>query len=337
MNKTTVVCAVIVLAGILLRVKAAGPGAESEMKDMRFVEGGTFEMGDVFDEGVQFATPVHAVTVSDFYLNAHEVTVEEFTAFVKDASYVTSAEKGSKDATGGKDNYGVMLASPGAHVFDPAAGRMSWVAEANWKNPQFEQSPKDPVVCVSWRDAVSYCNWLSTRADLPIAYDVATGNLLDAQGQPTPDVTKVRGYRLPTEAEWEFAARERGRKIRFGNGQDSARSSEMNFNAAEDQSAFAEKGEFRKKTTPVGSFRPNSLGLHEMSGNVWEWCSAFLGRYAKQSQTNPYQQKGMMGPRRAARDGPWAGDASWARASARIGWVADDRCNMIGFRIARSK
>ena len=62
------------------------------------------------------------------------------------------------------------------------------------------------------------------------------------------------------EAEWQFAARERGRKIRFGNGQDIARSSEMNFNAAEDQSAFAEKGEFRKKTTPVGSFRPNSLG-----------------------------------------------------------------------------
>ena len=78
-------------------------------------------------------------------------------------------------------------------------------------------------------------------------------------------------------------------------------------------------------------------GKCRISGNVWEWCSDFLGRYAKQSQTNPYQQKGMMGPRRAARDGPWAGDASWARASARIGWVADDRCNMIGFRIARSK
>ena len=150
-------------------------------------------------------------------------------------------------------------------------------------------------------------------------------------------MTKVRGYRLPTEAEWEYAARERGRKIRFGNGQDIARATEMNFNASDGEFAYAEKGGFRKKTAPVGSFRPNALGLHDMSGNVWEWCSDFLGQYRKQSQINPYQQKGMMGPRRAARDGPWAGDASFARASARMGWVADDRCNNIGFRVARSE
>ena len=74
-----------------------------------------------------------------------------------------------------------------------------------------------------------------------------------------------------------------------------------------------------------------------MSGNLWEWCSDFLGQYTSDSQADPYQQKGMMGPRRAARDGPWAGDASYARACARMGWVADDRCNNIGFRIARSK
>ena len=317
---------------------AAGDDRNAETGDMVLIEGGMFEMGDVFDEGVRFATPVHEVTVSSFYLNKYEVTVEEFAAFVKEMSYVTSAERESKDAEArAEDKYNAMLSSRGAHVMDPAADRMSWVAEANWKNPQFEQSLKDPVVCVSWTDAANYCNWLSTKEGLPVAYDAKTGKLLDAQGRPTADVTKARGYRLPTEAEWEYAARERGRKIRFGNGQDISRSSEMNFNAAEDQSAFAEKGEFRKKTTPVGSFRPNSLGLYDMSGNVWEWCSDFLGRYAKQSQTNPYQQKGMMGPRRAARDGPWAGDASWARASARIGWVADDRCNMIGFRIARSK
>jgi formylglycine-generating enzyme required for sulfatase activity len=150
-------------------------------------------------------------------------------------------------------------------------------------------------------------------------------------------VTKVRGYRLPTEAEWEYAARERGRKVRFGNGQDIARPSEMNFNAADGEFAFVEKGEFRKKTIPVGSFRPNNLGLYDMSGNVWEWCSDFVGRYSKQAQTNPYQQKGMMGPRRAARGGPWIGDASFARVSTRMGWVADDRCNNIGFRISRSK
>ncbi len=74
-----------------------------------------------------------------------------------------------------------------------------------------------------------------------------------------------------------------------------------------------------------------------MSGNVWEWCSDLVGKYPSEAQTNPYQTKGMNGPRRAERGGPWVGDASWARAAARIGWTAHDRCNNIGFRIARSE
>lgn len=315
---------------------ADGDDRDTEMGNMLFIEGGTFDMGDVFHEGVRFAEPVHQVTLTGYYLSRYEVTVEEFAAFVKDAEYVTSAEKGSKGAGRKDDEYGARLASCGAWVLDPAAGP-SWVTGANWRNPRYEQSPKDPVTCLSWTDAATYCNWLSTREGLPITYDVKTGALLDAEGRPTADVTKVRGYRLPTEAEWEYAARERGKKVRFGNGQDIARPSEMNFNAADGEFAFVEKGEFRKKTTPVDSFRPNSLGLYDMSGNVWEWCSDFVGRYPKRPQTNPYQQNGMIGPRRAARGGPWIGDASFARVSARMGWLADDRCNNIGFRIARSK
>ena len=87
----------------------------------------------------------------------------------------------------------------------------------------------------------------------------------------------------------------------------------------------------------MGSFKPNSLGLHDMSGNVWEWCSDFVGRYPSEPQTNPYQTEGVMGPRRAARGGPWVGDASGARVSVRLGWTAKDRCNNIGFRLARTK
>ncbi|HUU98640.1 MAG TPA: formylglycine-generating enzyme family protein [Phycisphaerae bacterium] len=324
---------------------AAGDDRDTKAEQMLFIEGGTFDMGDVFDEGVRFATPVHEVTVSSFYLNKHEVTVEEFAAFVKDAGYVTAAERGdNRAAQSGKvpapqtqAEYDARMASGGALILDPAAGETSWGLGASWRNPLYQQSPQDPVVCVSWTDAVNYCNWLSTKEGLPVAYDVRTGDLLDAKGQSTTDVTKVRGYRLPTEAEWEYAARERGRKVRFGNGQDVARPAEMNFNAAEGEFKFAEKGKLRGKTVPVGSFKPNSLGLYDMSGNVWEWCSDIVGRYPQEPQTNPYQQKGLMGPRRAARGGPWAGDAGFARVSVRLGWVANDRCNNIGFRIARSK
>ena len=126
---------------------SAGDHRDAETGDMVFIEGGTFPMGDVFDEGVRLATPVHEVTVSSFHLNKYEVTVEEFAAFVKDASYMTSAEKDSEDAVERpKDEYSALLASLGAHVMDPAADQMSWVVEANWRDPQFEQSPKDPVV-----------------------------------------------------------------------------------------------------------------------------------------------------------------------------------------------
>ena len=327
----------IALIGAALMSPAGGDPSDKPC-DMVLVEGGTFQMGDVFDEHVRWATPVHEVTLTAFYLCKYEVTVEAFKAFVQSTAYVTSAETESKRAaTLDGDEYDALIASRGAHVLNTETEQMSWVTAANWRNPQFEQSPKDPVVCVSWTDAASYCNWLSKNENLPVAYDVVTGDLLDTQGRPTTDVTAVKGYRLPTEAEWEYAARECGKKIRFGNGQDVARSSEMNINTAKGEFPYAVNGEYRKRTMPVGSFRPNRLGLRDMSGNVWEWCSDFLGRYDEQPQTNPYQLKGMIGPRRVARDGPWAGDASWARTSARMGWVASDRCNMIGFRVARSK
>ena len=278
-------------------------------------------------------------------MGKYEVTVEEFSAFVKNTGYVTSAERGDNHtgksrkvpAPRSPADYEARLASGGALILDPVARETSWGLAASWRDPLYQQSPQDPVTCVSWTDAVSYCNWLSTKEGLPVAYDVKTGDLLDAEGQSTTDVTSVRGYRLPTEAEWEYAARERGRKVRFGNGQDIARLTEMNFKASEAQFEYAEKGKVRVKTVPVGSYRPNILGLYDMSGNVWEWCSDIVGRYSDKPQTNPYQQKGVMGPRRAARGGPWAGDASMARVSARIGWVAEDRCNNIGFRVARSE
>ena len=345
MLNTTTTSMMLVLAcgsGLMAEEPAA---AGAGVQNLQLIEGGAFQMGDVFGEGVPLATPVHEVTVSSFYLNRYEVTVAEFTVFVERTGYVTSAERGDDcPAQSGKvpaprsqAEYDARLASCGAFILDPVAQETSWGLGASWRNPLFEQRLQNPVTCVSWTDAVSYCNWLSAEAGLPAAYDVKTGNLLDAEGRATTDVTKVKGYRLPTEAEWEYAARERGRKVRFGNGQDFARPGEMNFNAAEGEFAFGVRGVCRARTTPVGSFKPNSLGLYDMSGNVWEWCSDVVGRYPAEPQTDPYELKGVMGSRRAARGGPWAGDAGVVRACARFGWVANDRCNNIGFRVARSR
>ncbi len=320
---------------------AAFQGAPAEK--MVLIPGDVFEMGDVFDDGAAYASPVHEVTLSSFYLGRCEITIEEFAAFVDETGYLTSAEiEGKPPFENGMgppaepNDYSSRIAGRGTFIA-AAAGDWSFDEAATWRHPSFEQGPRHPVTCVSWIDAASYCNWLSAKEDLPAAYDTATGELLDAEGRPTQDVGAARGYRLPTEAEWEFAARELGRPVRFGNGEDVARSAEINFDASNARLEYAETGEFRERTLPVASLPPNALGLYDMSGNVWEWCSDFVDPYTDEPQQNPYQSEGLMDLRRAARGGGWVIDASHTLAAARVGWVAYDRCNNVGFRIARSK
>jgi formylglycine-generating enzyme required for sulfatase activity len=285
---------------------------------MVLIAGGTFLMGDILEEGQPRESPVHRVTLSEFFLGNYEITVGAFRRFVDETGYVTSAQRG------------------GAWCLDAETGSFDMVASCTWRNPGFEQDDRHPVTCVSWDDAAHYCNWLSRKAGLPPAYDAATGDLLDETGAVTGDITRVRGYRLPTEAEWEYAARGGGKTVRFGNGRNIARSSEINFDAATGVQAYSEKGPYRRRTVPVGSFKPNDLGLFDMAGNVWEWCSDFVGTYGNEEQVNPYNRSGAQS-RRAARGGRWGGSASELRVSARMGWVSNDRCNNIGFRVARSK
>ncbi|MCB1048939.1 MAG: SUMF1/EgtB/PvdO family nonheme iron enzyme, partial [Calditrichaeota bacterium] len=120
-----------------------------------------------------------------------------------------------------------------------------------------------PVINISWFDAVAYCNWLSEQAELKPVYTI--------KGEKVTANWQANGYRLPTEAEWEYAAREGGKEVRFGNGKDNADPKEINFNGSESHE-YSVVGDFRAKTTPVGSFPPNALGLYDVSGNVYEWC-----------------------------------------------------------------
>jgi formylglycine-generating enzyme required for sulfatase activity len=289
-------------------------------------------MGDVWSDGnlAMGETPVHQVTVGDYLLARHEATVGEFRRFVTATGYKTLAE------------------TDGDLRSNPPIEREGRTFRPSWKEHWFEQGDDHPVVMIAWEDAVRYCNWLSREHGFPPAYDEKTGRLLNRKGSPTNGVREVVGFRLPTEAEWEFAARERGRKVRFGNGQDVARAEEMNFDAAgtgpaipslrlppDNGNPYNEAGPTRGTTTPVGMFRPNALGLYDMSGNAWEWCADMGGSdYTAEKQVNPCAQSGTG---HVLRGGTYQTDAKACRASARIDWGAGSKCSASGFRVARTK
>jgi formylglycine-generating enzyme required for sulfatase activity len=265
------------------------------LTNLVLVDGGTFRMGDPFGEGNENEQPVHEIKLADFFMAKYEVTVREFGTFVKETGYKTSAEgpenweeqkeiidkfiSGTVSEQDREALYARLISYSGTGIWYTDHPRWGFAHTKNWKDPGFEQTDDDPVVSISWDDAINYCNWMSQKTGLPVAYDLKTGGLLDASGHPTPDITEVRGYRLPTEAEWEYAAREGGRDVRFGNGRNVARSSEINFRADEGDDSYLEPGHYRKGTIPVGSLAPNSLGLHEMSGNAWEWVSDKYAKY----------------------------------------------------------
>jgi len=182
---------------------------------------------------------------------------------------------------------------------------------------------RHPVINVSWYDAIQYCNWLSKKDNLPIAYDL-NGNFLDKYGRRTNDVTEVVGYRLPTEAEWEYAAR--GGKYSMGYiyaGHDNV-----------NEVAWYE-GNSGKHTHEVGTKKPNELGIYDMSGNVWEYCQDWYnsGYYKISPKTNPYSNTGS---NQVIRGGSWGSNTRRVRIAYRYDYSTSYTRNYLGFRICRT-
>lgn len=146
-----------------------------------------------------------------------------------------------------------------------------------------------------------------------------------------------RNYRLPTEAEWEYAARGGGKAVLFGNGKNIADPKEINFNAGvSSKKSYSIVGEYRKKPVPVGSLNsPNALGLHDMSGNISEWCNDWHGAYSSGSQINPTGP--VSGPFHVLRGGSWADYPQLCRVTHRFLSSSNEVDSGMGFRLARSK
>ncbi|MCG6537186.1 MAG: formylglycine-generating enzyme family protein, partial [Syntrophales bacterium LBB04] len=159
--------------GVILFLNVKEAGVENRIiksSGMKLVQGGCYEMGDPFGNGMADEQPVHMVCVDPFYLGNELVTVGALREFIASTGYRTDAEK-----------------SGGCDIQD---GGRSAAKERNWKNPGHTQTELSPVVCVSWNDTGQFIHWLTEKSS-----------------------KKGIGYRLPTEGEWEFAARNRGEKI----------------------------------------------------------------------------------------------------------------------------
>ena len=230
---------------------APGP---APARDMAWVPGGTFRMGssDFYPE----ERPVHDVTVGGFWMDEHPVTVAEFRRFVKATGHVTLAEQ-QPDPADYPDADSALLV-PGSLVFHRTPGPVnlddysnwwSWVPGAQWRHPEGPASSLDgreshPVTHIGYDDARAYAAWA--------------------------------GKELPTEAEWEFAARGGldGATYAWGN----------EFAPNGRQMANTWQGEFPwqnllldayERTSPIRSFPPNGYGLYDVTGNVWEWTTDF--------------------------------------------------------------
>ncbi len=235
-------------------------------KGMVYVEGGVFKMGN--NEGKKNEKPLHSVEVSSFYMDQYEITFEEYDAFC-----VATNKPKSKD-----DNWG---------------------------------RGQRPAIYVSWYDAIEYCNWRSEEEGLNPCYTINKKDKDDNNKDKYDDVKwtitcdwSAKGYRLPTEAEWEYAAGGGAKNRTKWAGTNDINDLNRYMNGRDSTDNY-------KYTAPVGSFLPNALMLYDMSGNVWEWCwdwydEKYYNQYSNKIAQNPHGFPS--GKYRVLRCGSWFAD-----------------------------
>jgi formylglycine-generating enzyme required for sulfatase activity len=266
-------------------------------------------MGDPFGEGypADGETPVHDVTLAPYAIGATTVTNAEFAAFVEATGHVTDAEEFGVSAV-----FHLAVAARDDEVLGRVGAAPWWLAVrgADWRHPEGSGSGIDdqadhPVVHVSWRDAAAYCAWSGTR--------------------------------LPSEPEWEHAARGGLAGARFAWGDELTPENAWRCNIWQGHFPTDNTVEDGFLTTaPVRSFPANGLGLFETAGNVWEWCADWFSPTAYRDHPDGGAPPG--GTERVMRGGSFLCHASYChryRVAARSSNTPDSTAANIGFRVAR--
>jgi sulfatase modifying factor 1 len=315
--------------GVNYRIKViANDGYMPIPPDMVIIPAGNFQMGDSKGDGYSDELPVHTVAVDSFAMGKYEITNGQYCAFLKSAYpsqlKVVNGVVYSTNDTG--NSYPYCDTSPSSSY-----------SQISFSNNTFSVRTKGgkdmtshPMVCVSWYGAVAYCNWRSQQEGKQICYTLSTWEC---------DFNK-KGYRLATEAEWEYAARGglSGKRFPWG---DTITHSKANYDSSSSYSYDTSPTRgyhptwndgIYPYTSQIGSFPANGYGLFDMAGNVWEWCHDWFGSYSSDSQINPTGPA--MGSSRVDRGGSWLNIAFSCRVSNRsYGYYPDGRRRDIGFRV----
>jgi len=277
-------------------------GNNPQEEEMVFVEGGNFDMGDIWGDGYSNENPVHEVTVNGFYLNKYEVSIEKFLVFMND---IEISEDGNfNDNTLIQINSNTPIQHNGSQFIFVNTGGTS--------------SIQCPVIYCTWYGVAEYCNWMSEKNGYPKVYTISQGSVVCNWN--------AKGYRMPTEAEWEYAARSRGDDFNKWSGTDSEADAKYYMWFTDNSGNF---------THPIGTRKGNSLGIFDLSGNVWEWCWDWYGGYTSEPQINP---TGLLnGAARTVRGGSFSNKSYACRSISRGTGIPGEGSENIGFRICRNE
>jgi len=283
MNRKTIITALLVCISLYIPFSAFSQTINYEMVR---VPGGTFQMGSD-DSQDRNASPPHLVSLDGFSMGKYEVTQEQYQAVM---GYNPSYFHGGTER-------------------EPDAG---------------EVQSRRPVESVSWYEAIEFCNKLSTMEKLQPVYTIT--DRTPSTGYPIMSATVTadrskNGYRLPTEAQWEYACRA-GTATPWHSGTETELGNYAWYDANSND-----------KTHEVGKKAPNAWGLYDMHGNVWEWCWDWYGDYRNSWQAEPVGASS--GSVRVFRGGGWVSSAAYVRSAGRYYFTPSSRNRDLGFRLVR--